>query len=150
MARPKSGGAVYQQITAVLRDRIRRGELRPGDLFPSEAAVSDEFGVARGTVRRALAELQQDGLIDVVPGVGRVVRARDGQSPAQRGRYQPIAQELRAAIEGGEYRSGQQLPSEVELARRYGVARSTVQRAVRELEETGLVRAIQGKGRFVV
>src|SRR5947208_1560462 len=62
VARPKSSDAVYLKIAAALRDRIREGDLKPGDKLPSEAAVSVEFGVARGTAREALKQLETDGL----------------------------------------------------------------------------------------
>jgi DNA-binding FadR family transcriptional regulator len=73
VARPKSSDAVYLKIAAALRDRIRAGGLKPGDKLPSEADVSAEFGVARGTAREALKKLQHDGLLDTLPRVGRVV-----------------------------------------------------------------------------
>jgi hypothetical protein len=69
LARPKSSDAVYVKIAAALRDRIRKGDLKPGDKFPSEAAVSAEFGVARGTAREALKKLEADGLVGTLPAV---------------------------------------------------------------------------------
>lgn len=104
VARPKSSDAVYLKIAAALRDRIRSGELKPGDKVPSEAAVCTEFGIARGTAREALKQLESDGLIDVVPGIGRVVRSASATDKMPR--YRRIAAELIAAIEAGEYPRG--------------------------------------------
>ena len=64
-------GAAYRRLAAVLRDRIRSGE--PGRRMPSEKDLHDEFGLARETVRRALAVLRQEGLIEVRQGRGTYV-----------------------------------------------------------------------------
>ncbi|WP_190083900.1 GntR family transcriptional regulator [Streptomyces longisporoflavus] len=52
-----------QHIADKLRDRIRSGDLRPGDRLPTQAVLAQEFGVERGTVRQALKTLQGDGLL---------------------------------------------------------------------------------------
>ncbi|GGW14613.1 GntR family transcriptional regulator [Streptomyces capoamus] len=55
-----------QQIADVLRRRIRTGDLRAGERLPTQAELAEEFGVERGTVRQALRELQEDGLLSNV------------------------------------------------------------------------------------
>jgi GntR family transcriptional regulator len=60
-----------------------------------------------------------------------------------------IADDLRAAIESGELTAGQKLPSERELAARYGTARNTAREAFRLLETAGLVDIEHGSGVFV-
>ncbi|WP_320778879.1 winged helix-turn-helix domain-containing protein [Streptomyces sp. CRN 30] len=55
-----------QEIADVLRERIRTGDLRAGDRLPTQAELSEEFGVERGTVRQALRSLQEDGLLSNV------------------------------------------------------------------------------------
>lgn len=60
-----------------------------------------------------------------------------------------IADELREAIASGVLRPGAKLPSERELAQRYGTARNTAREAVRILGEEGLVDAHHGRGVFV-
>ncbi|MEU5954830.1 GntR family transcriptional regulator [Streptomyces sp. NPDC047525] len=52
-----------QDIADTLRDRIRSGDLKPGDRLPTQAVLAEEFGVERGTVRQALKTLQGDGLL---------------------------------------------------------------------------------------
>ncbi|MEV2254741.1 winged helix-turn-helix domain-containing protein [Streptomyces sp. NPDC050147] len=52
-----------QDIADTLRDRIRSGDLKPGDRLPTQAVLAEEFGVERGTVRQALRTLQDDGLL---------------------------------------------------------------------------------------
>lgn len=60
-----------------------------------------------------------------------------------------IERTLRGEIESGEYRPGARLPTEQALARRFRVHRHTVRQAFAALEQAGLVRASQGRGRYV-
>src|SRR6266545_7773595 len=63
--------------------------------------------------------------------------------------YVQVANALRDAITSGTLRPGEKLPSGSDLAERYGVARMTVQNAVRLLRDEGLVVSRQGSGVFV-
>ena len=60
----------YQQIADELRDRIAAGEFTGGRLLPSEATLSADFAVSRVTVRRALEQLRDAGLLDARQGLG--------------------------------------------------------------------------------
>nr|BFE64978.1 hypothetical protein GCM10020063_095040 [Dactylosporangium thailandense] len=73
MITPDREGAAYRQLAAVLRDRISSGELPPGRRMPSEKDLHDEFGLARETVRRAMAVLRAEGLIEIRQGHGTFV-----------------------------------------------------------------------------
>ena len=57
---------------------------------------------------------------------------------------------LKAEILGGKYGDAQALPSEVSLVRRFGVSRTTVQRALRDFEREGLIEKKPRKGSFVI
>ncbi len=63
--------------------------------------------------------------------------------------YQRIKAWLHERIEAGEWREGDRIPSEPELARRFKVARMTVNRAVRELTAAHLLVRTPGSGTFV-
>jgi DNA-binding transcriptional regulator YhcF (GntR family) len=63
--------------------------------------------------------------------------------------YQQVANALRAAILTRKLAPGEKLPSGNELAQRYGVARMTVQQAMRLLRDEGLIVSRQGSGVFV-
>ena len=63
--------------------------------------------------------------------------------------YQQVANLLRAAILTRKLAPGEKLPSGNELAKRYGVARMTVQQAIRVLRDEGLIVSRQGSGVFV-
>jgi DNA-binding transcriptional regulator YhcF (GntR family) len=62
---------------------------------------------------------------------------------------QQIANRLRAAILTGGYKPGDRLPSQHELARRYGVVRETAKAAIRVLDSERLTVTRQGSGTFV-
>ncbi|MFE6521223.1 winged helix-turn-helix domain-containing protein [Streptomyces sp. NPDC057794] len=79
-----------QEIADHLRERIRAGELRPGDRLPTQAELADRFGVERGTVRQALRVLHEDGLLTDVskgspPRVAAPAPARDEPQPTMVG-----------------------------------------------------------------
>jgi GntR family transcriptional regulator len=64
----------YAVLAARLRTRITGGELKPGDLLPSEAALMHAEGVSRHTVRSAFAMLIGEGLVVSRNGLGHMVR----------------------------------------------------------------------------
>lgn len=63
-------GPRHAAIAQALREQIRSGELTPGSPLPSEARLTSQYQVSRGTVRQALAALRAEGLI--AGGRGRV------------------------------------------------------------------------------
>lgn len=63
--------------------------------------------------------------------------------------WRQIAQALAHEIQGGLHEPGKQLPTEAELAHRFGVNRHTVRRAIADLVGEGVLRVEQGRGTFV-
>jgi GntR family transcriptional regulator len=63
--------------------------------------------------------------------------------------YKRIAADLRAKIQAGDLKPGEQVPSANQLAGEYGVNRNTALRALKLLAEEGLVTLEQGWGSFV-
>lgn len=70
------GGPVSpsEQIADWLRGRIRAGEYGADRPLPSESWLVGEFGVARTTVRRAVAQLRNDGWVYTIQARGTFVR----------------------------------------------------------------------------
>jgi GntR family histidine utilization transcriptional repressor len=60
----------YAKVKQHLKDALASGRWAPGALMPSEAELVAQFGVSRMTVNRALRELQAEGLVERVQGVG--------------------------------------------------------------------------------
>ena len=67
---------VYVQIADVIAGRIERGDLVTNRPIPSETAMRQEFGVARDTVRAAVALLRDRGLVFTVTHRGTYVAER--------------------------------------------------------------------------
>lgn len=63
----------YADVAAAYREKIRDGEMAPGDPMPTVNAVAQEHGVARNTAARAFALLKSEGLITPRAGAGTVV-----------------------------------------------------------------------------
>jgi GntR family transcriptional regulator len=70
----KSALPLHHQLFMVLRDQILRGLYLPGAGIPNEARLCELFGVSRITVRRAVADLETEGLLEKRHGHGTFVR----------------------------------------------------------------------------
>ena len=79
---------LYHEVLARLEQRIRSGELAPGDHLPSERDLMEFYGVGRPAVREALQALARGGIVEITHGE----RARV---------VVPTAQLLVAQIAGG-------------------------------------------------
>ena len=71
------------------------------------------------------------------------------KAPARTLPYAAVKASLKQRIAQGGWQPGTRLPSERELVQEFGCARMTVHRALRELEEEGLIERRQGSGSFV-
>ncbi|MFI6815622.1 GntR family transcriptional regulator [Nonomuraea sp. NPDC050328] len=104
----ESGEPLHLQIERAIRDRIASGRWPARFKLPAEPALAAELGVNRGTVRKALALLTEDGLLSSTRGRGTFVTA----GVAEPG----IAQRLRSLTE--DFRDqGYDLTAEVLSAR---------------------------------
>jgi GntR family transcriptional regulator len=75
-----SGIPPYRQLAAVLRKRIETGQIT--GRFPTDKALMQEFGLAIGTVRKAVALLREAGLIETARGWGsRVLPPNERRPP---------------------------------------------------------------------
>jgi DNA-binding transcriptional regulator YhcF (GntR family) len=88
----------YRRIADEVRDRIARGELRPGDRVPSARQITKQWGVAIATATKALAVLRDEGLTTPRTGVGTVVATPQTAGPARRERDLDRDRVVRAAI----------------------------------------------------
>lgn len=66
----------YFQLKEILRERIRAGEWKPGDLIPSERELSEKYGISRMTARQAITDLVNEGLFYREQGKGTFVSQR--------------------------------------------------------------------------
>ena len=70
---PESATPVYVQVAEILRARIESGELLPDRPVPSESRLQQELGIGRGTARKGIALLREQGVIVTVRGRGSFV-----------------------------------------------------------------------------
>jgi GntR family transcriptional regulator len=66
----------FQQLAAILRERIQAGKYPPGRKIPSIIDLVEESGLSTMTVRRAVQVLADEGLVRTVPGRGTFVTQR--------------------------------------------------------------------------
>lgn len=126
--------------------------LQPGDAFPLESDLAQEFKVSERTVRRALASYRKDGRLAFIPGKGSFIplpiRAPVQIQPSQEPSFLSLFRMLQSAISKGEFKRGDPLPFAKFLCYQYKVAPVSVQKAFRMLEEKGL--AVRGGKRYWV
>ncbi|WP_407938780.1 GntR family transcriptional regulator [Micromonospora rubida] len=132
-----------------IRAAIQSGRLAAGARVDSEASLSEQYGVARGTYRQALLILDREGLTNVLPGRGRYV-ASPASTTSLVSRAEEVARSLESEIRDGRLPPGAHLPGELTIAERFGIARSTARRALDILEVEGLVARLPGKTRTVL
>ncbi|WP_192581336.1 GntR family transcriptional regulator [Micromonospora sp. AMSO12t] len=75
MPTPHHGQPRYRFIADELRERIESGVIPPGTLLPAESVLTAEFRAARGTVRKAIAALREEGLAVTEHGRGTYAKA---------------------------------------------------------------------------
>ncbi len=71
---------LWAQVSADLRGDIDSGRLAPGAKLPNELELASQYGVARLTVRRAIADLVDSGYLLILRGRGTYVREREDGS----------------------------------------------------------------------
>jgi DNA-binding GntR family transcriptional regulator len=76
---PGAATPLWRQLADILRAQIESGELPAGRIVPSENTLSQQHGLARGTVVKALDALEREGLVERIQGRGTFVR-RDGRA----------------------------------------------------------------------
>ncbi|MFC8792254.1 GntR family transcriptional regulator [Streptomyces cinereoruber] len=128
----------YLRIADTLRKSIENSV--QGAPLPSEAALMQAHGVSRNTIRRALKALEAEQRITSVPGAGWRVSA----GPAR-----PLTELMTLLIAEEGLSPGDSFPSEASLCERFRVSRTAVRRALAQMEGSGLLDTIHGKGRTV-
>ncbi|MBS3918480.1 MAG: FadR family transcriptional regulator [Deltaproteobacteria bacterium] len=77
----KRASGLSEQIADFLVSEIHKGNLRPGEMLPSEPALSKDLGVSRTVIREAFARLKQDGFLDSKQKVGARIAELEKQRP---------------------------------------------------------------------
>lgn len=72
---------IYQQIKDVLKEEIKQGKYKPGDVLPSVNQLAKMFSTSRNTAVKAIADLAHEGTIYCVQGKGSVVNDFSAKQP---------------------------------------------------------------------
>src|SRR2546421_477938 len=75
----------YKLVAEALRTAILHGDYEAGAKLPSYEAAAVEYAVSVGTVKRAFAVLQEEGLTVTRPGLGSYVRTQRSELPDHAG-----------------------------------------------------------------
>lgn len=133
----------YLQVAEEIRAQILDGELQPGDPMPSEAALSKTYDLSRTSVRGAIRQLREWGLVRAEQGRGTYVRAQRQRVTRTPERYQwektraqlSVAERRKAGAT--EYDTGRTMPelaftaeyvdaeADADLAEAFGVEKGT-------------------------
>ena len=81
---PNSDLPAYRQLMEAAVEAIRSERLAPGTKLPGERELATQYGLARGTVRRAFGVLAKSNVIEIIPGRGSFVSFRQASANAGR------------------------------------------------------------------
>lgn len=75
--RNSSDKPIYMQITEQIKEMIILGKLLPGDILPSMRSLAKDLRISVITTKRAYNDLEQEGFIETVIGVGTFVASKN-------------------------------------------------------------------------
>jgi GntR family transcriptional regulator len=92
-----NGVAIFDQVVRQVKFAVARGAIKPGNLIPSVRDLAKELAINPNTVARAYQQLQADGVLEMVRGVGLEVAA-GALKPCRAERQRLIRQRVRTAL----------------------------------------------------
>lgn len=81
-----AGESPYRQVVYAATKAVLAGELSPGAPFPSVRELSQALKINPNTAQKVIAELVREGLLEVRPGIGTVVKSGRRASAGERRR----------------------------------------------------------------
>src|SRR3954469_17356442 len=93
----KSGKPIYLQLVDQIKAAAASGALQSGEALPSIRPLAEELRVNRNTIAKAYSELENEGIIETLPGKGCFVAAN--HSPLKKQvRVKLVTDEIDAAV----------------------------------------------------
>jgi len=80
------GTPAHEQVVFAAKKAMVSGKLRPGDPFPSVRALSKAVKIHPNTAAKVVSQLVAEGLLEVRPGIGTIVRQPPNGSRSDRSR----------------------------------------------------------------
>ena len=81
MGDPPGRRSLTDEVTRILTERIRSGELPAGSWLPTEKVMAEQFAVSRTVIREAVSRLKSEGLVSTRQGKGASVRPANAARP---------------------------------------------------------------------
>ncbi len=81
---PQLDVPIYQQLVDTIRAAVKKGELVPNQQLPTVQELSQQLGIARGTIKRAYDELERAGIVEKAQGRGTFVRYQPANSGSRK------------------------------------------------------------------
>ena len=75
---------IYRQLVDSIHNSVKKGELPAGYQLPTVQVLTEELGIARGTVKRAYDELEHLGIVDKAQGRGTFICYQSGNSGSRK------------------------------------------------------------------
>jgi GntR family transcriptional regulator len=94
---PADGIAIYDQVVRQVKFAVAQGAVKPGNLVPSVREMARELAINPNTVARAYQQLQADGVLEQVRGMGLEVAA-DAVKQCKSERQKMIQDRIREAL----------------------------------------------------
>ncbi len=91
---------IYQQLVDAICAAIKNGKLSSGQQLPTVCEMTEEVGVARGTVKRAYDELERIGFIEKMQGRGTFVKYQPANSGSRKEQAMAAIDEMLGRLEG--------------------------------------------------
>jgi DNA-binding GntR family transcriptional regulator len=76
---------IYKQVVNILTENISSGKWRESDRIPSELELASSLGVSRGSIKKAVSELVDAGVLEQIQGKGTYVKPHDISFPLNEG-----------------------------------------------------------------
>lgn len=80
----RPGQPVHGEVVYAVKKAIVAGTLRPGDIFPSVRALSQELKINPNTAHKIVTTLIRDGHLEARPGIGTIVTSNPASTKEQR------------------------------------------------------------------
>lgn len=72
---------IYMQVVEYLRENIASGAWEEASKIPSEVDLMSTLGVSRGSIKKAISKLVDEGLLEQIQGKGTYVKSKDISFP---------------------------------------------------------------------
>jgi len=136
MAAADEARLTFERIADDLRQQIRDGDLRPGQLLPTQSQLMQAYKASSLTVQKAIRLLRNEGWVIARQGRGTfVTRSADFEDA-----FEKVAGDLQQQIYAGTLAPGARLPAREVLAEHYAVPLNVVTNAIALLASNSLLR----------